>query len=460
MSNTHFTVNVLEQCRITPPPNTTPTTSILPLTFFDLPWLFFSPSQPLFFYEFPTFHFTTTILPKLKQSLSLTLQHYYPFAGSFVPSHDHSKPHLIYTNNNSVPLTISESNGNFNHFCSNHIRDVKDFHLLVPKLACEGNEFPLLAIQVTLFPRVGICIGITFHHVVADGRTFHNFFKTWASYCSSGSASTFRPKSLPCCDRSVIVDANGLEEVFLKEWKKRGLAQGIAIGREAKLVDLSVLVRATFLMGTTQMEKIKCLIINCCKDKNQPQPVHLSAYVLACAFTWVCLLKTQQSVNVKAIHEDNTYLGFIAGGITRLDYAVPMTYLGNCVGFGRASVKREDILGEDGVVAAAKAIGSTIKKLDASIFAGAEKWILDWDVLHGSKQHVYATWSPKLKPYELDFGWGRPKKIEEISIDFTGAFSLIQSRDIEGGIEIGLALPKNEMDTFSILFTKGLDALP
>nr|KYP45440.1 Anthocyanin 5-aromatic acyltransferase [Cajanus cajan] len=471
MSITPFTMKVLEQCSITPPPTTAPLSSLLPLTFFDIPWLFFSPSQPLFFYEFPhsTSHFTATVLPKLKQSLSLTLQHYYPFAATFTPSSDLTKPHLICTDHMSVAFTITESNGDFKHFCNNHPRDAKDFHLLLPKLASsfphQGKEhfFPLLAIQVTLFPNAGVCIGFAFHHVVADGRTFHNFFKTWASYCCSfGSASAFfPPESLPLRDPSVIIDAKGLEEVFLKEWRKRRLVQDIAIGREPKLVDLSGMVRATFLMSTTKMDKIKRYIINCCKEKNQPQPVHLSAYVLTCAFIWVCLVKTQQCVNEKVNnHEDHSYFGFIAGGITRLDYPVPITYLGNCVGFGRASVRRKELLGEDGIVIAAKSIGSTIKKLDASIFAGAEKWISDWEVLHGSEQHVHATWSPKLKLYELDFGWGRPKKIEEISIDYTGAVSLLQSRDVVGGIEIGLALPKSKMDIFSMLFTKGLVTLP
>ena len=58
-----------------------------------------------------------------------------------------------------------------------------------------------------------------------------------------------------------------------------------------------------------------------------------------------------------------------------------------------------------------------------------------------------------------DFGWGRPKRIEEISIDTTRAISLIESRDLEGGIEVGLALPKPEMDAFVTLYTEGLKAL-
>lgn len=309
----------------------------------------------------------------------------------------------------------------------------------------------MLAIQITAFPNAGFCIGLAFHHVVADGRTFLNFFNTWASYCAFGGAYPLI-KSLPLYDRSVIVDAKGLHGVFLKEYWRERRRLVVQQREEYKLVDnFSSMVRATFLMGATEMEKVKSFIVGyCCKEKNQSQPVHLSAYVLTCAFLWVSLAKTQQqSVNYEVGHDGPTHFGFIAGGITRLDYAVPQNYLGNCVGFGRASVRRKELLGEDGVVVAARAIGSTVKRLGASILEGAEKWVLDWEgLLHGSEseQHVHATWSPKLKLYdESDFGWGRPKKIEEVSNDSTRAVSLKQSRDVEGGIEIGLALPKSKI---------------
>jgi hypothetical protein len=94
-------------------------------------------------------------------------------------------------------------------------------------------------------------------------------------------------------------------------------------------------------------------------------------------------------VNEKVIHEDVTHSGFIAGGITRLEFEVPKNYFGDCVGFGKVSLRRNDLLGEDGVVIAAKEIGSTIKKLDASILGEGETWILDWEMLHGSEEHVH-----------------------------------------------------------------------
>jgi hypothetical protein len=143
-------------------------------------------------------------------------------------------------------------------------------------------------------------------------------------------------------------------------------------------------------MSVGQMEKIKKFIVESCKEKKRSQPLHLSSSMLTSAFFWVCYLKTQQEfVNEKVIHEDVTHSGFIAGGITRLEFEVPKNYFGDCVGFVKVSLRRNYLLGEDGVVIAAKEIGSTIKKLDASILGEGETWILDWEMLHGSEEHVH-----------------------------------------------------------------------
>ncbi|XVF65666.1 hypothetical protein PTKIN_Ptkin09bG0267900 [Pterospermum kingtungense] len=79
----HCSIKVLEQSHVSPPPGSVPATS-LPLTFFDTLWFSCCHMQRLFFYEFPypTSHFIKNSLPNLKNSLSLTLQHFFPFAGN------------------------------------------------------------------------------------------------------------------------------------------------------------------------------------------------------------------------------------------------------------------------------------------------------------------------------------------------------------------------------------------
>src|ERR1044072_7504 len=78
-------VMVLQRCEVAPPPGSVPSTT-LPLTFFDIPWFYCPPLQRIFFFEFPppTHHFLQTALPALKHSLSLTLQHFFPFASNLI----------------------------------------------------------------------------------------------------------------------------------------------------------------------------------------------------------------------------------------------------------------------------------------------------------------------------------------------------------------------------------------
>ena len=67
--------------------------------------------------------------------------------------------------------------------------------------------------------------------------------------------------------------------------------------------------------------------------------------------------------------------------------------------------------------------------------------------------------SPRFEVYDVDFGWGRPKKVDVTSVDKTGAFSLSETRDHSGGIQIGLALTKSQMEAFSTVFAQGLESL-
>ncbi|KAJ6299373.1 hypothetical protein OIU76_020361 [Salix suchowensis] len=58
------------------------------------------------------------------------------------------------------------------------------------------------------------------------------------------------------------------------------------------------------------------------------------------------------------------------------------------------------------------------------------------NVLFGSEIHVIVSGSPRLNFHETEFGWGRPKKMEDDSDDKkTRAISLVESRDDKCGIE-------------------------
>jgi hypothetical protein len=67
--------------------------------------------------------------------------------------------------------------------------------------------------------------------------------------------------------------------------------------------------------------------------------------------------------------------------------------------------------------------------------------------------------SPQFELYNTDFGWGKPMKVEMISIDRTGAISVSDTRDSAGGIKVGLVLKKHEMKVFALIYAKGLEVL-
>ncbi|KAJ0038794.1 hypothetical protein Pint_24028 [Pistacia integerrima] len=278
--------------------------------------------------------------------------------------------------------------------------------------------------------------------------------KTWSSFYRDrhDSSSCLLESLQPFYDRLVIKDTNGLGEIFLNQWCNRKFNQ--------ISVDFGNMVRATLLVTPIDMEKIKQWIISECKKKNRSKPTHLSPSNLTCAFVWVCYMKAQARVDYKIFsREDVSYFGFNAGAITRLDYPVPSSYFGNCIGFARCMARTSELLGEDGIIVAANQIGNKVKELDKSILEGAEKWISDYEVFFGSELHVTIAGSPKLDLYQTDFGWGTPKKIEEISIDKMRGISFSESRFLKGGIEIGLALPEAKMDAFISIFTQHLKFL-
>ena len=159
-----------------------------------------------------------SVLPKLKHSLSLTLQHFLPLAGTLIWPPE-SKPIINYKEGDAVSFTVAESNANFYNLSGNNFVQAVEYHPLVPDLATSHERAKVLALQVTMFPNYGFCIGITAHHAVLDGKSSTMFMKSWAHLCKlGGNALSLVPELTPSFDRMVIKDPAGLEANFLNQW--------------------------------------------------------------------------------------------------------------------------------------------------------------------------------------------------------------------------------------------------
>ncbi|KAK6255910.1 hypothetical protein SCA6_017215 [Theobroma cacao] len=143
-------------------------------------------------------------------------------------------------------------------------------------------------------------------------------------------------------------------------------------------------------------------------------------------------------------------LGFVTDARSHLNPPIPKNYFGNCVLGLLASAKVGNFMDENGFATAAELASDTVKELEM-------KGILEWaEKKLTQKQVIIVSGSPQFGVYGADFGWGKPRKVEIVSIDRGGAISLAKSKDGSAVIEIGFALNKHEMKTFASLFLDGL----
>ncbi|CAI8592653.1 unnamed protein product [Vicia faba] len=384
-------MKLIEQSQVSPPPNSLPSPTTLPLTFFDIPWFYCQPVQRIFFYRFPhpTHHFLQTTLPILKHSLSLTLQHFFPFSSNLIiPPNSDDPPYIRYLNGDSLSFTVSESSANFNLLISDS-QDAQNWHPLVanlppPRIEPNGARvIPIMAIQLTVLPNHGFSICLTFQHVAGDGKSLHHFMKYWASL-SKASANNHNkhsllslPLDLPSHERDRVKDTKGLKSIYLQE------------------------------LQDSDSKKIE-----------------------------------------------------FADSRDSSEFSLPKTYFGNCLTSYTVSVKRNDLLGENGIIVASNGIEKKIRDFKSDALLGAETLMSHYrELSKPGKSVVVVAGSPKLAVYETDFGWGKPVKSDSVHLDSSGSISLSDCRDGGGGIEVGLALDRSRMANFISIFQQQLDSI-
>ncbi|XP_061365986.1 phenolic glucoside malonyltransferase 1-like [Gastrolobium bilobum] len=454
------------------PPSSATETSI-PLTVFDMLWLRFHPLECVFFYSLNDSHssdpsfFINKMVPRLKTSLSLTLQHFLPLAGNIVWPSDSEKPIVKYTPGDGVSMVIAESDADFNHIMDNSPQEVVKSRSLVPHLESSDSLASVISLQITLFPNSGFSIGISTHHAVLDGKSSTMFIKAWASLCQNCEGSpSLVPELVPFFNREVIKDPSELSIMFTKNWREsvsKIFPEENSDGRCVKILPfqpkLEDTVRATFELTQGDLEKIKAMVLSKWDTVEEgaqlSKPHTLSSFVLTCAYVSVCIAKAIQGVEKD---KDKFAFAFPVDCRARLEPPIPENYFGNCVWGHFIDTHPRDYTKEDGVVIVAKCIHNKIKSFNKGVFGGTGGGFSRVKALQSEGAEIMGlAGSNQFGVYRTDFGWGRPAKVEIISTDTGGlSFGLAESKDGKCGVEVGLVLNKNVMELFNTLFHGGL----
>ncbi|ESQ32555.1 hypothetical protein EUTSA_v10004190mg [Eutrema salsugineum] len=429
---------------------------VLPLTFFDLRWLSFHPTERVIFYKLnkddsSRESFFSVILPKLELSLSVVLRHYLPLAGRLTWDTQDPKPRIVVFPDDYVSLTVAESDANFARVSGKGLRPEMEIRSLVPEFPVSCHSPSVLSLQVTFFPNQGFCIGIAAHHSVLDGKTMNMFIKSWAHI--SKHETTSLPEDLtPFLDRTVITVPALLEAKILELMSY--LSQDKNSLRSLKLPPTEEirpdLVRVTLQLTRENVKKLKERAKS--ESTRSHLELHLSTFVVAYAYLWTCLVKTRGGDMDRPVR-----FIYAADFRSRLNKPVPENYFGNCVfPIGFFGYKAGLFLGEDGFVNTVEILSDSVRGL-GPIEKACELYIDGTKRVEPGTQLGSISGSNQFGSYTSDFGWGKPTRSENVSIDRNEAFSMSERRDESGGVEVGLCLKKSEMDTFISLFHNGLE---
>ncbi|GFP85728.1 anthocyanin 5-aromatic acyltransferase [Phtheirospermum japonicum] len=444
---------IVEQCQIAPSSGA-PTEQLLKLLHMDM--VFRSSHCDMKFLVFYKFHcseshFMDTIVPSLKNSLSLTLKHFPPMAGKIVVDNNNSGmpvSHYI-AGRDSLSLTIAVSYADFVHLTGHRPREATQFQGFAP------------ALNDTLTPTSysGVCIGVTINHAIGDGATLALFMKTWASINkSNGDDSHLGEECLPFYDRDLVRDGyrHAMEcwrDITTHPHLSTSFSSTVSLDRRT--------FQATFVLSEHEIQKLKNLVI--AANSKKRATICPSSFVVTCAHLWTCLAKSAAAAGEEVGDDEPDYFCFPVDCRGRLNPPLPDNYFGNCIAVVTTESTYGKLRGKEGFVAAAEVISAAIQKTGGNgrgTIDGSPKFYLDFAGRLGEmvgKRMLVVGGTSGLDFYGTDFGWGRAIKVEALQGDDNlGVVFLIDSREYRGGIEIGVSMPKLKMDAFAASFNQGL----
>ncbi|XP_047079656.1 malonyl-CoA:anthocyanidin 5-O-glucoside-6''-O-malonyltransferase-like [Lolium rigidum] len=421
--------------------------SSIPLTFYDVWWLGFPPVERVFFYRLAPDADLPRLLSNLKGSLSTALRAFFPLAGNvrLTPGAASTRHDIFYAPGDGVPFTVAEYEYDGADLASHEPRQVADIAQLAPRLPGGGA---LLAVQATVLrQRRGLALGVTLQHAACDGAGSTNFLHTWAATCAGAE-----PPAPPVIDRALIGDHQGLYDHYAKNMISSKELESVVKLPTDQLM-------ATFTLSGVQLQSIKDAVAGQAVRRGQPPP-RCSSLVAALGFIWCCHFRAKAGSAVKAggFGAEETYFSLAVDHRRWSKPPVPTAYLGNCIGPAICTAPKKEL---------ALAGASSLLTACAVIAAGIEKAVAapEWETLMERIKEVAPTGilsvagSPRFLVYGLDFGFGRPVKVEIVSVARTGAVAVAECGALGTGLEMGISLPPAGMKAFQRCFSDALACL-
>ncbi|KAG7543727.1 Transferase [Arabidopsis thaliana x Arabidopsis arenosa] len=397
------------------------------LTPYDLKLLHFAyPQRGLLF---PKPDDETRIIHRLKASLSIALEIYFPFAGRLVKVNNHEDNTL------SFYIDCDSSGARFVHAKVESV-SANDFlqpYDSVPDFkrcffpandlkSSDGVSEPLLALQVTEI-KDGVFISFGYNHMVADGSSFWNFFHTWSKICMNGSSSDTHPLVLKdwFLDKVDYPIHMPVLETGRPPRCKIPTKERVFHFTKTNISDLKAEANADITFTNMKISSLQAVL----------------------AHLWISIIK-HSGLN----REEDTHCIVAADMRRRLNPPLKKECFGNVTHQAIATAKVGEIL-DHGLGWAALQINKQVRTLTNENYkAFAENWVrnIKFPKISGgisikADTYLIATSSPWFEVYDNDFGWGKPIAVRAEPGNGIG-ISLVVFRGLEeGSIDVNATIP-------------------
>ncbi|KAJ7958181.1 HXXXD-type acyl-transferase family protein [Quillaja saponaria] len=438
------TVRVVSECFIKPKYATEESKKPYYLTAWDLAMLSAHYIQKGLLFKKPVTvphnqqdYFVNSFLDRLKQSLSLTLVHFYPLSGRLVTQkNENPQSYFVFVDCNNSP------GAKFIHAILNMtISDilspidvpqvVQSFFYHDRAVNHDGHTMPLLTIQVTELVD-GIFIGCSMNHCIADGTSYWHFFNMWSEIFQL--AQVFDNNDLPISRPPLLTpwfpDGHGPilnlpfkhHDEFISRYEAPELRERI------------------FHFSAETIAKLKA------KANSESNTNKISSFQSLSALVWRCITRARRLPN-----NQTTTCKLAADNRTRLEPPLSPDYFGNSHYPVAAEAKAGELL-QNNIGWAAWKLNTAVTELkDKVVREVLEAWPKSPFVYQlGRFFNPYTVMmgsSPRFSMYGNEFGLGKAVAIRcGYANKFNGKVTSIPGYEGGGSIDLEVCLPPYAMN--------------
>ncbi|KAF7088852.1 hypothetical protein CFC21_091921 [Triticum aestivum] len=289
-----------------------------------------------------------------------------------------------------------------------------------------------MAAQVTEFVGGGggVALGVAVHHTAADGRGIWRFFEMWAAAAAGVEVDRVPAGSTPLHDRR-LVRFHGdkeLARLFLRQ-----IAPNLPTVTDPALDARRRLSRRTFTFAAPAVQRLKQRLAFAANIGTAP-----STFAALAVHGWVSIARASGFADDAPV-----FAAFLADCRAYMSPPAPDAYAGNCVALCMASLSGSELAGPDGPARALVAVREAVAEAKRDPLRDLARW--------RTKFAVILAGSPWFPSYGVDFGFGRPARVELASMNHDGEVVLVAGREA-GSVQASVSIAAGKMQAFRDVF--------